>query len=332
MTWTNLHEACENGRPDDIVKEAHEHPESILSVEDHGWTPLHCAVWRNPNVDAIKSLLQACPEAASVEDVHGNTPLHVAVCSQVMTTEMVQLLLEAHPDALATVNREGLLPLHMALRFAPLNDDVIRLLVKAYSLALDKCIKACGTMGDPAPYNHTGHDENQNHAIFDPTGGMHKDATDLHYGLLSQQTRDGAFPLHIAVQSGASLQTLELLIQKAPEVLVKSNKFGETPLHVSLKKGVGNDEQAMLLLQHDHSAATLRDDEDNLPIHIAAMHGCSPRVAESLVELQPEVIHEVNKHGLTPMACAIHHNLCTKEVLEILSIKDFRTIPPTDFM
>jgi ankyrin repeat protein len=141
MTWTNLHEACENGQPDDVVKEAHDHPECILDVEDHGWTPLHCAVWRNPNLAAITSLIEASPEAASIKDVHGNTPLHVAVSLQGINKDIVQKLVDVYPDAASSVNREGLMPLHMVLRFAPRNQDVIRLLVDTYSQALNTCIK-----------------------------------------------------------------------------------------------------------------------------------------------------------------------------------------------
>ena len=144
MTWTNLHEACENGQPDDVIQEAHEHPESVLAVEDHGWTPLHCAVWRNPDIKAIKSMLEACPQAASSKDVHGNTPLHIAVSSQGMDVALIQCLLDAFPDGVSTVNREGLTPLHMVLRFAPMNKDIIRLLVDTYPWALDKCIKVSG--------------------------------------------------------------------------------------------------------------------------------------------------------------------------------------------
>jgi ankyrin repeat protein len=186
-------------------------------------------------------------------------------------------------------------------------------------------------MGDPAP-NMAAIGHNENHACMDSTGGMYKDATDLHYGLLSQQTRDGAYPLHIAIHSGASLPILELLIQQAPEVLTKTNKFGETPLHLALKKGSQNEPVVDFLLQSDTLATEARDDKGNLPIHNAAAFGCLPNVAKSLIKLRPEVIHEVNKEGLTPMACAIQHNRCNKEVLELLSIKDFRSVPPTDYM
>ena len=187
-------------------------------------------------------------------------------------------------------------------------------------------------MGDPAPGAH-GHrsDENHNHAIIDPIGGMHKEATDLHYGLLSEQIRDGAYPLHMAIHSGVSSPILELLIQQAPEILTKTNKFGETPLHLALKKGAHNESQVELLLRHDTKAVTMRDSQGNLPMHNAAAFGCSPIVAKHLVELGPEMIHAVNSEGLTPMACAIHHNHCSKEVLGLLSIKDFLNVCPTEY-
>jgi ankyrin repeat protein len=168
--------------------------------------------------------------------------------------------------------------------------------------------------------------------MIDPAGGMHKEATDLHYGLLSEQIRDGAYPLHMAIHSGVSFSILELLIQQAPEdVLTKTNKFGETPLHLALKKGAHNEPQIELLLRHDTKAVTMRDCHGNLPLHNAAAFGCSPVVAKHLMEVGgPDMIHAVNSEGLTPMACAIQHNHCSKEVLGLLSIKDFLGVCPTE--
>ena len=188
-------------------------------------------------------------------------------------------------------------------------------------------------MGDPAPgaHGHSNNEQHNLHAIIDPTGGMYKEATDFHYGLLSEQIRDGAYPLHMAIHSGVSLPILELLIEQAPQVLVKTNKFGETPLHLALKKGAHNEAQVELLMRHDTKAASMRDDRGNLALHIAAVYGCSPLVAKDLIELGPEMIHSVNKEGFTPMACAIQHNHCSKEVLGLLSIKDFLGVCPTEY-
>jgi ankyrin repeat protein len=143
MTWTNLHALCERGQPESIIQESRQHPEQVLFTDDHGSTPLHCLVWRNPDIHAVHALLDACPPTASLQDYHGNLPLHVAVSSPGNNDNkaLLQLLLTANPDAIAMANREGLLPLHMALRHAPHNKDVIDLLVESDPDALTRRIK-----------------------------------------------------------------------------------------------------------------------------------------------------------------------------------------------
>jgi ankyrin repeat protein len=141
MTWTNLHEACENGRPENVIEAAQKHPEDVLSVDDHGSTPMHLLVWRNPDPLVVKALLEACPQAASAMDYHGDLPLHVAVSRPGIRMGVIQLLMPAYPTATSITNREGLTPLHMALRHAPSNEDIIRLLVEDYPFALTKPIK-----------------------------------------------------------------------------------------------------------------------------------------------------------------------------------------------
>lgn len=188
-------------------------------------------------------------------------------------------------------------------------------------------------MGDPAPGKACASGGSvPNHAILDPSGGMTKDPMDLQYDFLSAQVRDGAYPLHIAVQSRAPPVVLELLIRHAPEVLAMTNKFGETPLHLALQHGPVGREAAELLLRHGPEAVRARDRGGDLPLHHAACHGAAADVVRRVVEIWPEVIHEVNKEGLTPMACAIQHGHCDKEVLDLLSIKDFRTVTPTECM
>ena len=51
----------------------------------------------------------------------------------------------------------------------------------------------------------------------------------------SHHHRDGKYPLHIAVASGASLQVLDMLIKEAPEVVSKTDKFGQTCLHLAVR-------------------------------------------------------------------------------------------------
>jgi ankyrin repeat protein len=69
MTWTKLHELLA-ARPTPftnaaVIKNARERPESIVSVDDRGYSPLHIAVTSNdtPPLEAIRALVNVFPNA-----------------------------------------------------------------------------------------------------------------------------------------------------------------------------------------------------------------------------------------------------------------------------
>lgn len=362
MTWTLLHDACENpqrqGAEDTIIQLAHQHPESVLNVDEHGSTPLHVLCWGNPHSRAVEALLEACPQAASDTDYFGDTPLHVACSCPHADKHLVQTLLKECPTAVSLPNREGLLPLHMACRYAPENEGVIGLLIEAYPYALHarikvseckmqvgvyfvtllslicffRCVSATIQMGDPAPRKPNASrlcGKENDHALIDPSDGMkHKDSIQLRYMAVSKQVRDGAYPLHMAVQANAPLAVIEMMIKEADEILMKTNKYGETPLHLALKEKEGRDdstqEELVQLLLRNHASAVLRvrDVGGNLPIHVAVMHGCSVHVAKDLLEIWLDAIHEVNEQDMTPMELAVKHGKCSDEVLRLLALTD----------
>lgn len=141
MTWTKLHDACENQHTPEIVRLVRSEPEQVLRLDDHGSTPLHILCWGDPDPNAVQALLDACPQTVSGQDYHGDTPLHIACSCAKTGKRVVQLLLDTCPEAVSITNREGLQPLHMACRYAPENEAVIGLLIEAYPYALRTRIK-----------------------------------------------------------------------------------------------------------------------------------------------------------------------------------------------
>lgn len=320
MTWTELHEACEKQQSTEcILQLVHEHPEHVLQVDDHGSTPLHLLCWGNPDGSAVQALVDACPQVASDQDAHGDTPLHVACSYRTTNKHLIKALLDASPDSGSIANHEGLMPLHVACRHASDNEGMIGLLLDAYPYALLSHIK----MGSPAPMTVRRKRAPPLHAVVDPTGGMAtKDSAALRYEVLDVQQRDGSYPLHLAVQSKASVSVLEMLIKEEPGVLLKTNKYGESSLHIALKHGADNEETVRLLVQCASGAVRIRDVKGNLPIHIAAIAGCSDHVVKDLLNVWSEAIHEVNAEGSTPLELAVQNGHCRDAVLSILSISD----------
>lgn len=179
-------------------------------------------------------------------------------------------------------------------------------------------------MGYSAPSKHMNSalvGKPTDHILIDPSGGMlTKDSIELRFRATSQQIRDGAYPLHMAVQAKAPVGVLELLIKEADEILENTNKFGETPLHLALKNG--DDTTVELLLACNAKVAHMPDKKGNLPIHIAVASGCSVRVAKDLLELYAESIHVTNAEGMTPIQKAQQQGRLSEEVLRLLAITD----------
>jgi ankyrin repeat protein len=160
------------------------------------------------------------------------------------------------------------------------------------------------------------------HVIIDPSGGMRaKHSVDLRFDVTNNQIRDGAYPLHMAVSSGAPLGVIEMLIKDADDVLLMTNKYGETPLHLALMQD--DSEVVQVLIGYGPAALRIRDMKNGyLPIHTAAAAGLSVNVAKCLIETWPESIHEKNAEGLTPLDIAAKTTNCSEEVLRLLEISD----------
>jgi hypothetical protein len=100
---------------------AHNDGEWVNGKSENGWTPLHYAMANNAPAEAIKLLVEACPEGVKEKDRVGNTPLHFG---------MQRLLVEACPEGGKEKDGDGMTPLHLGMtKKAP--TEVIKLLVEA---------------------------------------------------------------------------------------------------------------------------------------------------------------------------------------------------------
>ena len=147
------------------------------------------------------------------------------------------------------------------------------------------------------------------------------------YGTLSNQIRDGSYPLHMAIQAGAPLNVVERILREDSDQALLQNKFGMTPLHVALSSPSKDEDIVILFLvedkEHRFTVSGIKDKQHgNLPLHTAAMTGCSIDVAKELLLLHPESIHEKNKQSKTPLDLAIEYSQCSDKVIRLLEISD----------
>lgn len=134
----------------------------------------------------------------------------------------------------------------------------------------------------------------------------------------------------MAVKAGAPRDVIETLIKAADDVLLMANKYGETPLHVALATTDHrvDDEVVEVLIANGTNALHIKDKtHKNLPIHVAAIHGCSVRVAKALLEHYMNSIHEMNMDGKTALDLAVETGKCREDVLRLFEISDNSEVP-----
>jgi uncharacterized protein YjfI (DUF2170 family) len=160
--------------------------------------------------------------------------------------------------------------------------------------------------------------------IVNPSAGMSsKSSIDLRFE--RAQIRDGAYPLHMLIASGkAALSTIELLIEEEESVLTKTNKFGETPLHVAISAHA-NEEVIKVLVGRIPAALQMHEKfHGNLPIHVAIVSHSPANIVKALLWAYPEAIQEPNNDHLTPGELAMRLDEETPEdILRLVEISDF---------
>ena len=270
-------------------------PQAVTDKDILGNTPIHVAA-SHPNTNSIvmKALLDASIDS----------------------------------NGASITNKEGLTPLHMACRHAPTNEHVIGLLLEAYPEALWKrtrmgdpapprrVVRKNGTSSGSTNMNNSD-DDGRYHFVTDTAGGksnlLHTSNTGSYHWFEAlkvvqhkDHARDGSYPLHMAVAAaGAPREVIEMLIRGANEylelnnngnnihdktnVLLLTNKYGETPLHIALKE---NEKSSMMGSSSSNDWMMMVDDKgnDKYQMIYTLLHGdkvssppTSPKVAKKAV-------------------------------------------------
>jgi ankyrin repeat protein len=324
MTWTELHDACERRDAAQVQRLALANSEDLVQIDEHQATPLHVFFCYSPSdPTALKALLEACPQAANHQDIHGDTPLHVCCRSPSANKQIVQMLLDAAPKSASMCNREGLMPLHVACRQAPANEEVIGLLIHINPNALRHRIKMgnLATKRQSSPLDQKKND----HPFIDAANNAmrSKGSVGLRFRAADLQVRDGAFPIHIAIGAGAPRRIVEMLIKAAgDDMLMQTNKFGETPLMIALHRKDPEEELVRVSISACPDAVRLFDKKGNLPIHAAVTFGANVQIIKDLLEQWPEMISETNGEGVAALDLAVHSLRCSEQLLGLLTLTD----------
>ena len=282
-----LHYACLNyaSRPDIIKLLLDAYPQAAHETYHARELPLHLLVGsENASSASVQLLLDAYKESVSASDLYGNLAIHHALSNKNVSFEVIQVLIQANHTYTYRPNGDGESPLHIACRNVVKSFEVIQLLVQSSPNVLRMEDKYRNIPLFFACMNRSTSVEVIKLLIdTDPSTCEMKKV--WHYlngidGVIS--VGGGDLPIHMACQSGSSIETVTALIDKYPDCV----------------KVLGQDQ--------------------NLPIHCACEYNAPFDVIRLLVSLYPESLVMVNCKNETPLFLACDSKTARKEVIMFL--------------
>jgi ankyrin len=234
-------------------------------------TPLHDAV-RAGNIEKVRELLKADPNAINSKNGEGMTPLHVAAA--IGNADIAQLLLDNKADIHAT-DAKRYTPFNLAFNAG--HKDVVSLLWKAGG-GQTAAAPTPATAPSPAPPPA----KSSSSTIFEATrdGDLERIESLLKSdpNLISSKDEKGRTPIFHAI-IGRKKEALELLIAHGADVNAAAPN-GFTPLHIAAHGGFV--EGGRILLDKRANPHARGGQHNSTPLH-AATHGGHPEFIALLV-------------------------------------------------
>jgi ankyrin repeat protein len=201
-----------------------EYPNAATTSDADGAYPFMYACAWNEGIELVDFLHQLNPTSIQISDMYGFTALHYA--SYVGSYDVIKYIIDKNSNACQQTNNYGVLPLNACVINTRCGINAIKLIFKAYRSAI---------------------------SIFDD---------------------DGKIPLHKAVQSG-TFETIQYIHRKYPEGAYVADNEGLLPLHLlPLRSDKSIEVQEYVLnmnptgiinnnLNNSRTSKTNRDDKSN---------------------------------------------------------------------
>lgn len=185
------------------------------SVDEMGWTPLHCAVRNNENVDIVKLLVESGADIQAVTE-DGKTLCHLAVINSVsMTKYVLSLGLDIN-----SMDIEGLSPLHYVVGYNE-NTEIVSLLIQSGADIHITTMNGVNLL----------HSVAMNNAV-----AMVKYVLDLGFDI-NDKDNNGWTPLHCAMGENTNMGVVKFLLESGADADIKTVD-GQTPLHFAMHNPV----------------------------------------------------------------------------------------------
>jgi ankyrin repeat protein len=263
---------------------------SVRVRSKEGWLPVHEAA-KGGERDAVRYLVAQWPRSVHEKTNKGWLPIHLAASCRPFdhrelecALDVARLLVGQHPRSVWDATNEGYLPIHVAAGYASSfvgqsdseDDEEWRRVVAETEHRLVRFLVR--------------------HA---PTS-------------VRIRARDGRLPVHLAIEEGLSLPTVEYLWERwseedgTPESAQFTTGRGLSALHLAASREFPSVEHVEFLLRLAPQMLLEVDPDGRLPVHCAAAceHPCLD-VCRLLVERRPESLRRAASDGSLPLhACA----------------------------
>lgn len=318
---------------------SHPHPARCL---DSMPLVLHEACSSNAPLSLIKLLVETRPSLTAHQDEQGRLPLHLACknaslevieyllaywsvwVDERLPEEVLHLLTSYYPSNVNSPDNRGFLPLHYTISG------------KAPYLVIERLFRVTdAALSVPNNGDSIFHFAARIPAHAQVLKLLHeKHPIPVNEARCNQEEKT---TLHLAFESGASLETIEFLLESDPQMVVERDDNWATPIHLAVKGhapvpliqrlldtcaavvnpsvasqaalctrvfrwAVGGIPPPHIVEYHGRTRPDPDDDGNNFSLlHHACIHGAPVPVLQTLMEHWPDLIHGQTSPGWTPL-------------------------------
>jgi ankyrin repeat protein/serine/threonine protein kinase len=279
-------------------------------IESHPWTAIarNFAGYENISNSITSTLasdnIETCKGSWSSSFYDDQLPLHTAILFE-SQIETIELLIFSYPDACSKVDRHGRLPLHYVF----MTKD-IRL--SALEESFDDLISTANPQGAlPSKNNRT--------SIDDPKIRIANTLITAYPEACWKGDDNLELPLHFAVASACSQESILLILDCYPEACAMKNNLGQLPIHKAVQSNA-SPQVVNALINHYTDGLLVQDCNGCLPIHLAACCPSSIEVLSILVKAYPPgcIVRASGKDNALPLHLAIENKLSLDSILVLL--------------